>query len=99
MLTAAGAHAARVPLVETDLLAGWLLHAAGMPLPDGPLTAVAGVLEVDGDRGARRAEPGAVGACRGRGGGAVPDRTSCCSSRARSSSPRGRTWPRNRATR
>ncbi len=48
VLTAAGAHAARVPLVETDLLAGWLLHAAGVPLPDGPLTAVAGVLEVDG---------------------------------------------------
>ena len=29
-----------MPLVETDLLAGWLLHAAGIPLPDGPLTAV-----------------------------------------------------------
>jgi acyl-CoA dehydrogenase len=48
VLAAAGAHAARVPLVETDLLAGWLLHAAGVPLPDGPLTAVAGALEMDG---------------------------------------------------
>jgi acyl-CoA dehydrogenase len=48
VLAAAGAHAARVPLVETDLLAGWLLYAAGVPLPDGPLTAVAGALEVDG---------------------------------------------------
>jgi acyl-CoA dehydrogenase len=48
VLAAAGAHAARVPLVETDLLGGWLLHAAGVPLPDGPLTAVAGRLEVDG---------------------------------------------------
>jgi acyl-CoA dehydrogenase len=48
VLAAAGAHAARVPLVETDLLAGWLLHAAGVPLPDGPLTAVAGALEIDG---------------------------------------------------
>ena len=36
VLNAAGAHAARVPLVETDLLAGWLLQAAEIPLPDGP---------------------------------------------------------------
>lgn len=48
VLAAAGAHAARVPLVETDLVGGWLLHAAGVPLPDGPLTAAAGSLEVDG---------------------------------------------------
>jgi acyl-CoA dehydrogenase len=48
VLAAAGAHAARVPLVETDLTGGWLLHAAGVPLPDGPLTAVAGELEGDG---------------------------------------------------
>jgi acyl-CoA dehydrogenase len=48
VLVAAGAHAARVPLVETDLLAGWLLHTAGVPLPDGPLTAVAGELDVEG---------------------------------------------------
>jgi acyl-CoA dehydrogenase len=38
-----------VPLVETDLLAGWLLHAAGITPPAGPLTAVVGALEVDGD--------------------------------------------------
>lgn len=38
VLAAAGAHAGRVPLVETDLVAGWLLSAAGLPLPAGPLT-------------------------------------------------------------
>ena len=46
VLAAAGAHAARVPLVETDLLAGWLLHAAGLAVPAGPLTAVAASLDV-----------------------------------------------------
>jgi acyl-CoA dehydrogenase len=40
VLAAAGTYAARVPLVETDLLAGWLLQAAGIELPPGPLTAV-----------------------------------------------------------
>jgi acyl-CoA dehydrogenase len=50
LLTAAGAHAARVPLVETDLLAGWLGHAAGIPLPPGPLTAVVADLHVSGGR-------------------------------------------------
>ncbi len=40
LLTAAGAHAARVPLVETDLLAGWLAArrrhpAAGRPADRG----------------------------------------------------------------
>ncbi|MBW0115564.1 acyl-CoA dehydrogenase family protein [Pseudonocardia abyssalis] len=45
VLQATGAHAARVPLVETDLLAGWLLHSHGIAVPDGPLTAVA----ADGD--------------------------------------------------
>jgi acyl-CoA dehydrogenase len=48
VLAAAGAHAARVPLVETDLLAGWLLHAAGIDVPAGPLTAVVADLPVDG---------------------------------------------------
>jgi acyl-CoA dehydrogenase len=38
VLAAAGAYAARVPLVETDLVAGWLLAAAGLPLPAGPLS-------------------------------------------------------------
>ncbi|MDN5915021.1 MAG: acyl-CoA dehydrogenase [Pseudonocardia sp.] len=46
LLEAAGAHAARVPLAETDLLGGWLAHAAGLRVPDGPLVAVAGDLEV-----------------------------------------------------
>lgn len=47
VLAAAGAHAARVPLVETDLQAGWLLHAAGIALPDGPLTLAGGDLDID----------------------------------------------------
>lgn len=46
VLAAAGAHAARVPLVETDLLAGWLLESAGIPVPDGPLTLATGDLDV-----------------------------------------------------
>jgi acyl-CoA dehydrogenase len=46
VLRAAGAHAARVPLVETDLLAGWLMTTAGLPVPDGPLTLGAGDLEL-----------------------------------------------------
>jgi acyl-CoA dehydrogenase len=50
VLAAAGAHAARVPLVETDLLAGWLLHTRGVELPAGPLTAVRGELDVEGER-------------------------------------------------
>jgi acyl-CoA dehydrogenase len=53
VLQAAGAHAARVPLVETDLLAGWLMAGAGLPVPDGPLTLGAGDLELS--RPARRA--------------------------------------------
>lgn len=40
VLEAAGAHAARVPLAETDLLGGWLARAAGLAAPDGPATAV-----------------------------------------------------------
>jgi acyl-CoA dehydrogenase len=53
VLQAAGARAARVPLVETDLLAGWLMAAAGLPVPDGPLTLGVGDLELS--RTARRA--------------------------------------------
>jgi acyl-CoA dehydrogenase len=45
VLAAAGAHAARVPLVETDLQAGWLLSSAGIPIPDGPLTLATGDLD------------------------------------------------------
>jgi acyl-CoA dehydrogenase len=59
VLAEAGAYAARVPLVETDLLAGWLLHAAGVAAPSGPLTAVTGRLEVEGSvvRGALQRVP------------------------------------------
>jgi acyl-CoA dehydrogenase len=49
VLAAAGAHAARVPLVETDLLGGWLLHAAGLDVPEGVLTAVAGTPDLGSD--------------------------------------------------
>jgi acyl-CoA dehydrogenase len=49
VLVAAGRHAARVPLVETDLLAGWLLRAAGIDVPPGPLAAVVSDLQVSGD--------------------------------------------------
>jgi acyl-CoA dehydrogenase len=52
VLAAAGEHAARVPLVETDLLGGWLLHAAGIALPAGPLTAAVTDSEI-GSGGAR----------------------------------------------
>ncbi|GAA4537981.1 acyl-CoA dehydrogenase [Pseudonocardia xishanensis] len=51
VLRMAGRHGARVPLVETDLLGGWLLHAAGLEVPTGPLSAVlAPGLAVEGDR-------------------------------------------------
>ncbi|ALE83469.1 hypothetical protein XF36_10180 [Pseudonocardia sp. HH130629-09] len=40
LLEVAGAAAARLPLAETDLLAGWLARAAGLAAPDGPLAAV-----------------------------------------------------------
>ena len=46
VLAAAGAHAARVPMVETDLQAGWLLAGAGIPVPDGPLTLATGDLDI-----------------------------------------------------
>ncbi|ANY09101.1 acyl-CoA dehydrogenase family protein [Pseudonocardia sp. HH130630-07] len=49
LLETAGAWAARVPLAETDLLAGWLARSAGLPVPDGPLAAVRGSLGPAGD--------------------------------------------------
>lgn len=42
LLEVAGAYGARVPLVETDLLGGWLAHAAGLDVPDGPLVGLSG---------------------------------------------------------
>ncbi len=41
VLEVLGRYAAGVPLAETALLAGWLLAAAGAPVPPGPLTAAA----------------------------------------------------------
>lgn len=51
VLSAAGRGAARVPLVESDLLGAWLMDEVGLPPLEGPLTAVAareGELRVDG---------------------------------------------------
>jgi len=45
VLLSAGSHAAPVPLAET-MLAGWLLAAAGLPRPEGPLS-IAPVREGD----------------------------------------------------
>jgi acyl-CoA dehydrogenase len=41
VLLVAGQAAAPVPLAETDLLAGWLLHTAGLAVPDGVLAIAA----------------------------------------------------------
>ncbi len=43
LLIAAGA---AVPLLETDLLAGWLAGEAGLSVPDGPLSAVLADVEI-----------------------------------------------------
>ena len=66
LLTAAGAHAARVPLVETDLLAGWLAHRRRHPVARRPADRGARRLQVHGDRVAGALQPGAVGQGRGR---------------------------------
>ena len=54
VLRRCGYHAAPVPVAETGLLGGWLAGAAGLPLPDGPVTVVPGRpedrLELRGDR-------------------------------------------------
>jgi acyl-CoA dehydrogenase len=50
VLGRAAAHAAPVPLAETDLLASWLLHAADLEVPEGPLTVASGMLAVPGSR-------------------------------------------------
>jgi acyl-CoA dehydrogenase len=63
LLLAAGEAAAPVPLAETDLLGAWLLHAAGLPVPDeGPLAAVtAGALEVTSAGGSAVRVHGSLG--------------------------------------
>ncbi|GAA4871342.1 acyl-CoA dehydrogenase family protein [Actinomycetospora straminea] len=48
VLEAAGAASAPVPVAETGLLAGRLLAAAGIALPDGPLTTGTGEVSFDG---------------------------------------------------
>ena len=50
LLTAAGRSAAPVPLAETALVGGWMLAEAGLPLPDGPLSALDGHAEVHDGR-------------------------------------------------
>jgi acyl-CoA dehydrogenase len=42
LLTVAGRFAAPVPLAEAGLLGGWMLAAAGLELPDGPLSVAVG---------------------------------------------------------
>jgi acyl-CoA dehydrogenase len=42
LLTVAGRFAAPVPLAETGLLGGWALAAAGLALPEGPLSVAVG---------------------------------------------------------
>jgi len=49
ILEAAGRHAAPLPLAET-VLAGWLLHRAGLAVPEGPLTIATGAeLRLEGE--------------------------------------------------
>jgi acyl-CoA dehydrogenase len=45
-----GAFAARIPLADSSLVAGWLLATAGLPLPDGPVTTGNGLATADGGR-------------------------------------------------
>jgi acyl-CoA dehydrogenase len=47
LLIAAGAHAVSLPLVESTLLGGWALTAAGLSLPAGPVTAAVGELSIE----------------------------------------------------
>lgn len=56
LVRAAARHAAPVPLAETLLLAGWACSVASLPLPSGPLTAVA-----EPSPGALRARRAATG--------------------------------------
>lgn len=51
LLSVAGEYAVPLPLAETDLLAGWLLAACGMPVPPEPLTAVTGDLAISSGSG------------------------------------------------
>lgn len=72
LLEVAGAAAARLPLAETDLLAGWLARAAGLAVPDGPLAAV--VTDATGGDRPAGAAGGALtggGTHGGTGGGTV----------------------------
>lgn len=72
LLEVAGAAAARLPLAETDLLAGWLARAAGFAVPDGPLAAV--VTDATGGDRPAGAAGGALtggGTHGGTGGGTV----------------------------
>lgn len=47
---AAGAHAVRVPVADSALVAGALLAATGLPLPAGPVVTGDGLLEAGGGR-------------------------------------------------
>ena len=45
VLRIAGTRAAPIPLAETGVLGGWLLAAAGLELPDGPVTVTPGTAD------------------------------------------------------
>lgn len=68
LVRVAGEHAAPGLLAETSMLAGWLLSAAGLPQPDGPVTTGAASLSVSEEgsgwrlRGAIARVPAAPGA-------------------------------------
>lgn len=57
IVRAVGAHAAPVPIAETALLGGWLLAAAGLPLPPGPVSVAPTVGSRMTDAGLRLADP------------------------------------------
>ena len=50
LLHAAGRFSVSAPLAETAMVAGWLLAASDLPLPDGPLSAISEPAVVDGGR-------------------------------------------------
>ena len=79
---------------------GWLLQAAGIALPDGPLTLATGDLDIARTvrRAAGRAAPGAVGTRRRPASSCWPATRCCCSIRPTCRSPTARTWPRSPAT-
>ena len=61
LLELAGRHAVPLPLAESSMLGGWLLAAAGIPLPDGPLSVPVPIRATSW----RSAADGSAGSCTG----------------------------------